>query len=315
MADKLRVQRSSALVVDAKSLYDSVRKETPIQGATDKRAAIEQLVLKEQLKETNSTLRWVSSERQLADGLTKVQARTLFAERLKGQQYKLVFDPAFQAAKKKTLSQRKQSEREGIAVQKVEEVLLISNSFLPQTFGLKTTMPPPRQGSRSRHPSAAMDEAPDYDGDEGPPSRSRSRSASEGRQQRSPSKEGKRAKQDDDSDETGRARSESRAPKRQRGERGGQRRGRQVRDRETAQVSSLVIQAPWRQRMLTPRWHMGDSSSSREPWQQMGQAVAMAISTMSQELATERAERREERQERRDDRQLIHRFLDELQET
>ena len=246
MADKLRVQRSSALVVDAKSLYDSVRKETPIQGATDKRAAIEQLVLKEQLKETNSTLRWVSSERQLADGLTKVQARTLFAERLKGQQYKLVFDPAFQAAKKKTLSQRKQSEREGIAVQKVEEVLLISNSFLPQTFGLKTTMPPPRQGSRSRHPSAAMDEAPDYDGDEGPPSRSRSRSASEERQPRSPSKEGKRAKQDDDSDETGRARSETRAPKRQRGERGGQRRGRQVRDRETAQVSSLVIQAPWR---------------------------------------------------------------------
>ena len=61
----------SAMVTDCKALYDSVQRET-IQQATDKRVAIEGLVIKDLLRDLKCQWRWVSSERQLSDGLTKV---------------------------------------------------------------------------------------------------------------------------------------------------------------------------------------------------------------------------------------------------
>lgn len=68
----------SAAVTDCRALYDAVYRET-IQQAQDKRVAIEGLIIKQTLKETKTVWRWVSSERQLADGLTKVAARQAFA--------------------------------------------------------------------------------------------------------------------------------------------------------------------------------------------------------------------------------------------
>ena len=66
-----------------KALYDSVHRET-IQQATDKRVAIEGLVIKDLLWDLKCQWRWVGSERQLSDGLTKVGARQSFVERYKG---------------------------------------------------------------------------------------------------------------------------------------------------------------------------------------------------------------------------------------
>jgi hypothetical protein len=103
----LRQTIPSALVVDAKSLYDAYHKESTIQASTCKRTAIEMLVLKQTLQLTSTVLRWVSSERQLADGLTKVAARQLLAERLQSQMYRMVHDSTFTAAKKKPLSVRR----------------------------------------------------------------------------------------------------------------------------------------------------------------------------------------------------------------
>ena len=99
----------SAAVTDRSALYDAVNRET-IQQAQDKRVAIEGLIIKQILKDAKIQWRWVSSERQLADGLTKVSAR-----RFKGHYIQLVADESYTAAKKtqKERAQTLQDTRSG----------------------------------------------------------------------------------------------------------------------------------------------------------------------------------------------------------
>ena len=59
----------TALVVDAKALYDSIRAEVS-QLSGDKRTKIEVMIVKEKMQECQTLLRWVSSEAQYADGQT-----------------------------------------------------------------------------------------------------------------------------------------------------------------------------------------------------------------------------------------------------
>lgn len=54
----------------------------------------------------------MSSERQLADGLTKVSARLAFTERYKGHHIQLVADESYQAAKKKSQAERRKTVQE-----------------------------------------------------------------------------------------------------------------------------------------------------------------------------------------------------------
>merc|ERR1711873_105118 len=114
--------RTSALVVDAKSLYDSLKKEALVQGSSDRRTAIEQIGLKQSLASVNAKVRWVSSERQMADGLTEINARQRFADRLEKQKYQLVHDQTYTSAKK-PLEKRKKSEREScFSIFRVDDV-------------------------------------------------------------------------------------------------------------------------------------------------------------------------------------------------
>ena len=69
-------------------------------------------MVKEQMESLGGSLRWVSSERQLADGLTKDTARQLFADRLRHAEVKFLFDPSYIAAKKKPLAEPLQSQGE-----------------------------------------------------------------------------------------------------------------------------------------------------------------------------------------------------------
>ena len=86
-----KVEMQSALVVDAKALYDSLKAEVPqLQG--DKRTKIEVMVTKQKMLEMGTALRWVSSEVQLADGVTKSSARQLLADRLRTHQISLQAD-------------------------------------------------------------------------------------------------------------------------------------------------------------------------------------------------------------------------------
>ena len=67
---------------------DSLKAEIPnLQG--DKRTKIEVMVTKQKMLGMNTKLRWVSSEIQLADGVTKTSARQLFADRLRSHKISL----------------------------------------------------------------------------------------------------------------------------------------------------------------------------------------------------------------------------------
>ena len=101
------------LVTDAKALYDSYHRESLVSSVTDRRVSLEIRVVKEQMQSVSGSLRWVSSERQLADGLTKDSARQLLADRLRHGQIKFLWDPDYVAAKKKPLHERLRSQEEG----------------------------------------------------------------------------------------------------------------------------------------------------------------------------------------------------------
>ena len=96
------------VITDCKALYDTLRREN-LQSAGDKQVAIECLVIRDSLDELGAQLRWVSSERQMADGLTKVSARQSLIEPLNGGFIKLIHDPELKAAKKKSVPERQQA--------------------------------------------------------------------------------------------------------------------------------------------------------------------------------------------------------------
>ena len=62
--------------------------------------------MKERLLELGGILKWMRSNRQIADGLTKESARTLMASRLRHQQLKLTWDPEYEVMKKKTKTEK-----------------------------------------------------------------------------------------------------------------------------------------------------------------------------------------------------------------
>ncbi len=63
--------RESLAIVDAKSLYDHLCKETI--GGQDKRTAIEIQIIREDLNSLSGKIRWVDHPAMIADGLTKVK--------------------------------------------------------------------------------------------------------------------------------------------------------------------------------------------------------------------------------------------------
>ena len=102
---------ASAVVVDAKALYDALCRKS-FNSQQDKRTAIEILCTQQEIERIGTTLRWVSSERMIADGLTKVATRMQLAELLRTRRISLVYDPDFKAAKKKSQSERDRSTAE-----------------------------------------------------------------------------------------------------------------------------------------------------------------------------------------------------------
>ena len=98
----------SAIVIDAKGLYDALQKEG-IGSAADKRAGIEIMCIKEELVRQKTKLKWVSSERMLSDGMTKIHTRQELANMLKSGYMSLVDDSDFKAAKKKDKTTREKS--------------------------------------------------------------------------------------------------------------------------------------------------------------------------------------------------------------
>ena len=93
-------------MTDAKALYDSYHRESLVSSVTDRRVSLEIRVVKEQMQSLEGNLRWVSSERQLADGLTKESTRQFLSDRLRHSKIKFLWDPNYVVAKKKSLTER-----------------------------------------------------------------------------------------------------------------------------------------------------------------------------------------------------------------
>ena len=119
----------SALIIDAKALYDAIKAEVPqING--DKRTQIECVIVKQKMQDLRAQLRWVSSEVQLSDGLTKIQARQLLADRT--HRISLMAGSAFQAAQRKTMQERRDNaRRNAISVKKSLTMMIIANELTP----------------------------------------------------------------------------------------------------------------------------------------------------------------------------------------
>ena len=96
LADLLNIRSTlkPVMVTDAKALYDAYYRESASSSFIDKRVSLEIRVMKERLQEIDGVLKWMSSNRQIADGLTKEAARVLFATRLRHQKLKLTWDPS-----------------------------------------------------------------------------------------------------------------------------------------------------------------------------------------------------------------------------
>ena len=66
---------------------------------TNKRSFLEIRVVKEQISSLGGGLRWVSSDRQPADGLTKDSMRQQLADKLRHGRIKFFYDTNYAAAK------------------------------------------------------------------------------------------------------------------------------------------------------------------------------------------------------------------------
>ena len=93
----------AALVTDAKSLYDVLIKEdlnTTAAGLKEKYSALELLSLSERLREGKTSVRWVNSDAQVADALTKPTQGGSLQQLLSTGRWTLVYDPTFTSAKR-----------------------------------------------------------------------------------------------------------------------------------------------------------------------------------------------------------------------
>ena len=67
---------------------------------TDKRTALELMSAKETMTDIGMKCKWVNSERQLADGLTKPGASNMLKLAMRTGKWKIVFDETYTSAKK-----------------------------------------------------------------------------------------------------------------------------------------------------------------------------------------------------------------------
>lgn len=91
------------LCTDSRGGFDAIEvSESPLLGLTNLQAALQAFQLRDNLRRTGCTLRWVASDYDLADGLTKKrpEARIGLERFLKSWLWAIAFDASFTAAKK-----------------------------------------------------------------------------------------------------------------------------------------------------------------------------------------------------------------------
>ena len=82
------MKTAGCLVTDAKGLHDHVHKTGGV--ATEKQAALDILLIKQQVEEKILNLRWTPTWKQMADPLTKELVGKIFEEYRKSSQISLI---------------------------------------------------------------------------------------------------------------------------------------------------------------------------------------------------------------------------------
>lgn len=95
----------AVLVTDSTNVYDRMQSEVYVPKGPENRTALELLGLKEASVRTNMPIRWVHSDAQLANSLTKdAEQQQLQRFYNLGQRWKIVDDPMMRSARnRKTL--------------------------------------------------------------------------------------------------------------------------------------------------------------------------------------------------------------------
>eukprot|EP00438_Fugacium_kawagutii_P014572 Skav232315 [mRNA] locus=scaffold882:767277:767810:+ [translate_table: standard] len=93
-------QSKAILVSDSRNFYDKVSKPVMTIKGAEKRSDVEALIVKESCERNGLTLRWVHSDAQLGNSLTKHQEKHQFAMfRRMNYTWKIVHDPLMSSAK------------------------------------------------------------------------------------------------------------------------------------------------------------------------------------------------------------------------
>ena len=91
------------LCTDSKGGYDALeRNESPLLGLSNMRAALQAFALRDNLKRVRCELRWLASDYDLADAMTKKRpdSRVGLVKFLKTWLWSIAFDPNFVSAKR-----------------------------------------------------------------------------------------------------------------------------------------------------------------------------------------------------------------------
>ena len=110
--ESLQMFGFSPVATDAKSLYDAARSVSAGLRLSERRTAIEVSIVRERLAALLGEWRWVNSDQQLADGLTKTAARDNMTIVLARGVHQLRFDPSFTAAKKVSKKEKEKMNQE-----------------------------------------------------------------------------------------------------------------------------------------------------------------------------------------------------------
>lgn len=111
-ANKLVQFVAGILATDSKGAFDAVNKnEGPLLGLSNARSALQGYQLREQLQESLARLIWISGDWNLGDALTKKHrsCREGLLQFIKGQVWKLKYDPNFVLSEKKARKQGSQA--------------------------------------------------------------------------------------------------------------------------------------------------------------------------------------------------------------